>query len=97
MELKEIKTKEVKNILNNLKVKNVLIVDGDVVRRDHPGYSQGDNWCHSPWIPDHQIWIEDVTPQTLVHEWFESWLITLFALPYNQAHNMALIVQEWFY
>ncbi len=79
---------------------NVWIVDGAVVRRDlYPAFLYGGNPQRYPFIPHHEIWIDNTIAAeefeyTVAHEFLERSLMARQGMSYENAHNRALELER---
>jgi len=79
---------------------NVWIVDGAVVRRDvYPSFLYGGNPQRYPFIPHHEIWIDNAIAAeefeyTVAHEFLERSLMARQGMSYDNAHNQALELER---
>ncbi len=79
---------------------NVWVVDGAVVRRDlYPAFLYGGNPQRYPFIPQKEIWIDNVIAAeefeyTLAHELLERSLMARQGMSYDNAHNHALELER---
>jgi hypothetical protein len=83
----------------------VWLVKGDAVRDRYRRYdidfTEGGNWKAYPWIPAHEVWLEDTlvphdAAAILVHELVEARLMESEGLEYDEAHERADAAEEEF-
>jgi hypothetical protein len=75
---------------------NILLVDGEAVRKDHIEFTMGGNGYAYDWIPKDEIWIDENLSEktedmeaTIKHEIFEAKKMRDEGLSYEEAHNLA--------
>lgn len=75
---------------------NILLVDGEAVRKDHIEFTMGGNGYAYDWIPNNEIWIDENLSEkpedmeaTIKHEIFEAKKMRDEGLSYEEAHELA--------
>lgn len=79
----------------------VFVVDGKFIRENMTlEFLAGGHWYVYDFIPEDEIWLDDRMSKdeviyTLIHELYERLVMKTNKLPYEEAHNLANVVEKY--